>query len=403
MRKLGFREFLFMVPLFILLGVFSVYPILQTFSYSFFDYKLNDQQKAGLYISNKYNADLFNETAGYAIFYLKGELEKLEEKDQSTVEKSIQEIQEFKDQYKDRTGIVKISEEDSDKVNTLKNNFEELITDLGTRYELVNKSNYPFLIDDFDKAFISSNFIGFRSFIQAFKDKRIHTALWNTIVFTFFSILIEFMLGLGLAVIMNKNIRGRGAIRTLSIIPWAIPTAVAALMWSYLYDGSSGIIAFMLEKIHIINSSKDMLLTSTGAMASAIFADVWKTTPYMALLMLAGFQTIPSSVYESAKVDGSNAVTTFFKITIPLIRHSILVALLFRTLDAFRVFDLIYVLTGGGPGGSTETLSVYAYKLMFGQTNFGYGAVVVILMFICVALIATVFVKVLGTDLLDSN
>lgn len=123
----------------------------------------------------------------------------------------------------------------------------------------------------------------------------------------------------------------------------------------------------------------------------------------MALLILAGLQTIQSSLYEAASIDGANKVQSFFRVTLPLLKPAILVALLFRTLDAFRVFDLIYVLTGGGPGGSTETLSIYAYKVMFGQTNFGYGSVIVIIMFVCVALIATLFVKMLGTNLMEKN
>jgi len=138
-------------------------------------------------------------------------------------------------------------------------------------------------------------------------------------------------------------------------------------------------------------------------MASAILADVWKTTPYMALLLLAGLQTIDRGLYESASIDGSNAVNTFFRITVPLIKPSILVALLFRTLDAFRVYDLLAILTGGGPGGATETLSIYAQKLMISQGNYGYGATVVFAMFICVAVIAFLFVKVLGAELVSAD
>jgi multiple sugar transport system permease protein len=202
---------------------------------------------------------------------------------------------------------------------------------------------------------------------------------------------------------MNKAMKGQGIIRAVSLIPWAIPTTVAALMWSYLYDGSSGIVAHIMQNLHLVNDSRDLLLSGGGAMASAIIADVWKTTPYMALLILAGFQTIPGTVYESAKVDGSGVLNTFIKITLPLLKPSILVALLMRTLDAFRVFDLIYVLTGGGPGGSTETMSIYAYKTMFQQTNFGYGSIVVILMVISVAIIATFFIKILGANVMERD
>lgn len=120
-------------------------------------------------------------------------------------------------------------------------------------------------------------------------------------------------------------------------------------------------------------------------------------------MLLAGLQNISKGLYEAASIDGATKIQQFFKITLPMLKPSILVALLFRTLDAFRVFDLIYVLTGGGPGGATETMSVYGYKTMFGQTNFGYGSVIVIIMFICVAIIATIYIKVLGANLMDKN
>ena len=139
----------------------------------------------------------------------------------------------------------------------------------------------------------------------------------------------------------------------------------------------------------------------TGAMCAAILADVWKTTPYMALLLLAGLQTIDTGLYESASIDGAGPVRTFFSITLPLLKPSILVALLFRTLDAFRVYDLIAVMTGGAQG--TETLSIYAYKLMINQSNYGYGSIVVLAMAACVGIISFIFVKVLGAELLEDD
>ena len=144
-----------------------------------------------------------------------------------------------------------------------------------------------------------------------------------------------------------------------------------------------------------------MLLSAKGAMAAAIIADVWKTTPYMALLLLAGLQVIDKGLYESSSIDGAGPIKTFFSITLPLLKPSILVALLFRTLDAFRVYDLIAVLTGGSQG--TETLSIYAYKLMVGQSNYGYGSAVVLAMALCVGIIAFIFVKVLGAELLSDD
>ena len=138
-------------------------------------------------------------------------------------------------------------------------------------------------------------------------------------------------------------------------------------------------------------------------MSAAIIADVWKTTPYMALLLLAGLQVIDRGLYESSAIDGAGPVVTFFKITLPLVKPSLLVALLFRTLDAFRVYDLIAILTGGGPGNGTESLSIYAYKLMFDQSNYGYSSVVVMGMFVVVAIIAFLYVKVLGADVMGND
>jgi multiple sugar transport system permease protein len=206
---------------------------------------------------------------------------------------------------------------------------------------------------------------------------------------------------MALALIMNKAIKGIGGVRTTALIPWAIPTAVSALMWSYMYDGSSGIVAKIFTDIGLIASPELMLLSNGGAMAAAILADVWKTTPYMALLLLAGLQIIDRGLYESAKIDGAGPGRTFFSITLPMLKPSLLVALLFRTLDAFRVYDLIAVLTGGAQG--TETLSIYAYKLMIGQNNYGYGAAVVLAMAVCVGLIAFVFVKILGAEVVRDD
>ena len=146
-----------------------------------------------------------------------------------------------------------------------------------------------------------------------------------------------------------------------------------------------------------------MLLTANGAMTSVVISDVWKTAPYMALLLLAGLQIIDRGLYESASIDSAGPFKTFFSITLPLIKPSLLVALLFRTMDAFRVYDLIAILTGGGPGNGTESLSVYSYKLMFSQSNYGYGSVVVMGMAVCVAVIAVIYVKVLGAEVINND
>lgn len=404
MKKLGFKGFLFILPTLFLLGVFSLWPVIQSFTYTFFDYQLNNQQKAGLYLKERFNVDLFNETTLYVSMFLDEDLENItdsEDKDQVT--KMISRVDEAGKQFQDEKGVITINKEQRDDIEKLYEDASTLIDELNEKYDLIHKEDLPALIKDLDHSIIPSNFIGLKGYKKALTDERIGIALGNTILFTVVSVFLELILGLGLALILNKAIFGQGFIRTTSLIPWAIPTAVAALMWSYLYDGSSGIVAHFFENIGLVEDSRNLLLTGTGAMFSTILADVWKTTPYMALLLLAGLQNIPKSLYEAASIDGANKIQTFFRVTLPLLKPSILVALLFRTLDAFRVFDLIYVLTGGGPGGATETLSIYTYKVMFAQTNFGYGSVIVMLMFVCVALIAILFVKILGANLLEKN
>ncbi|MDK2787762.1 MAG: trehalose/maltose transport system permease protein [Epulopiscium sp.] len=406
-KTLSFREFLFILPILVIISVFSIWPILDTLKYTVFDYRLNDQQKSQMFLGERFNTDLFNENAKYVRFYLN--------KDKALVQDSVQQ-QEFERiiacteemiaKYKNQKGVIELSGNEAKTVQDYIANVKEDTVNLyeaNKTANLVNGENLQMIIAELDKSFIGSNFIGLQSYRQILTDLRFWIALKNTLFFTVVSVFIEFVLGLALAMIMNKAMKGIGLVRTISLIPWAIPTAVSALMWSYMYDGGSGIIAKLASVIGLVESPEHLLLTGVGAMASAIASDVWKTTPYMALLLLGGLQTIDKGLYESSQIDGAGRIRTFTSITLPLLKPSILVALLFRTLDAFRVYDLIAVLTGGGPGGSTETLSIYAYKVMFGQTNFGYGSVIVLMMFFCVAAIAILFVKVLGADIMSSK
>jgi multiple sugar transport system permease protein len=401
---MGFKEWLFIVPTLVLIGIFSLWPVFQSITYTFFDYRLNDQQKAGLYVNERFNVNLYKETELYVSMFLEEELPVVTDaEDQKNIKQVIGKLQEVGNDFKNEKGVIKISNSQKKKIVDLHSDAKELVEGLNKSYTLTHKDDLPALVDDIENSLIQSNFIGLEGYKKVLTDGRVGHALVNTVLFTTVSVFFELILGIGLALLLNKAIFGQGLIRTTSLIPWAIPTAVAALMWSYLYNGSSGIVAHIFENIGLVNQSQDLLLSGTGAMISTILADVWKTTPYMALLLLAGLQNIPKSLYEAASIDGANKIQSFFRVTLPLLKPSILVALLFRTLDAFRVFDLIYVLTGGCPGGKTETLSIYAYKVMFGQTNFGYGSIVVVLMFVCVALIAIIFVKLLGANLMEKN
>lgn len=406
-RKLTFGQFLFLVPLLIIVAVFSIWPILTSFTYSFFDYQLNNVQKSHLSFSGTFSQKQFKENSDYVKLFLND--------DADTASGDAQAAAAFRAAIADAEAYGKeFSAFPSGKISASQSRkfteaTEQLRLEVQKLYQnfpnakYANRDSLPMIFEELNKSISSSNFVGLADYRKIFGDQRLFAALWHTIYFTLISVAIEFLLGLGLAMVMNQAVRGIGLIRAGALIPWAIPTAVSALMWSYLYDGSNGIVSHIFAELGLISSSQTMLLTGSGAMWAAILTDVWKTTPYMALLLLAGLQVIDKGLYESSSIDGANKVQTFFKITLPLLKPSILVAVLFRTLDAFRVYDLIAVLTGGGPGGSTETLSVYAYKTMFSQMNFGYGAVIVMFMFVCVLIIAALFIKVLGANVMASD
>ena len=397
-KKMTFKQFLFILPLLIFIGVFSIYPIVTSFMYTFFDYRINDQTANSFYLSERFNGELFYEDCDYINYFLDDDKTLMSEEDQKAVEEIQATVSSVMSEYENAKGTEKISSDKKDELVAFKEKLRTDITALYDKYpdvEFYNKDKIPEILDEMDTCIVKSNFIGLKAYGNLIKDTRFWKALGHTLIFTVISVGIELVLGMLLALIMNKAMKGIGLVRTVALIPWAIPTAVSAMIWSYLYDGSYGIVSFLFNKLGIINSQSAMLLTSHGAMSAAIIADVWKTTPYMALLLLAGLQVIDRGLYESSAIDGAGPVVTFFKITLPLVKPSLLVALLFRTLDAFRVYDLIAILTGGGPGNGTESLSIYAYKLMFDQSNYGYSSVV--------AIIAFLYVKVLGADVMGND
>ncbi|MBN1505009.1 MAG: sugar ABC transporter permease [Candidatus Eisenbacteria bacterium] len=220
-------------------------------------------------------------------------------------------------------------------------------------------------------------------------DTRYWNALKNTAYFTGVSVILELLLGLGIAVLLNRVFAGKGVVRSLVLVPWAIPTVVSAKMWEWLYNPDFGFLNYLL------GTSINWLGSPFWALNAAIFMDVWKTTPFVVILLTAGLQTIPKELYEAARVDAASAWQIFRRITLPLLKPTILVVLIFRTLDAFRVFDSIYVLTGGGPANTTETLSIYAYKVLFQTLQFGYGSAIALTVFLLVGMITVFYVRLL--------
>ncbi len=256
---------------------------------------------------------------------------------------------------------------------------------------------------DVGRSIVYPNFIGLGHYAAHFADTRLWSSLINTMTFVGFAVLFELVFGMLIALLINRKFLGRGAIRATVLIPWSIPAAVSALIWRYMYDGQFGIVARALDAVGLIGDSSVMLSTGSGAMVSLIVADIWKTTPFMALLLLGGLQTIDGTLYESARVDGARSYQQFFRITLPLLKNTMMVAIIFRSLDTFKVFDLVYVLTAGGPANATETLSVFAYRLMFRQMNFGSGSAVAVVVFICITLLSVVYVKALDSDMLTGH
>lgn len=226
-------------------------------------------------------------------------------------------------------------------------------------------------------------FAGFDNYQDIVIDTRFWYSLFITLFYTFVSICLEAILGLCFALIMNRLSPGSSFLRILILIPWAIPTVVTARIWQWMFDYNLGIINYLFETLglHRIHWLGKPFL----AFFSIVIADAWKTAPFVAIIVLAGLSAIPQEIYKASAIDGANSWQRFRYITLPLILPIVGVAIMFRAIDALRIFDLVYVLTGGGPGGSTETLSVYAYKLFFYKGDFGQGSATSVIILLLVA------------------
>ncbi|WFR98852.1 carbohydrate ABC transporter permease [Rhizobium tumorigenes] len=236
-----------------------------------------------------------------------------------------------------------------------------------------------------------NDFVGFANYVQLYNDPAFWNAWRHTMWFTVASTVLETLIGLGMALILCETFGGRGIIRAAMLVPWAMPTVVTSKMFGWLFDGQHGIINFILLHLGLIDQNVNWYGSPNTALLTIILADVWKTTPFMALLLLTGLQTVPKSLIEAARMDGAKAWVIFWNIRLPLLLPTLLIAGLFRALDAFRIFDLVYVLTGGGPADSTETLSTLSYKILFSTLQFGYGSAVSTAMFLTEGVIAVVF------------
>jgi multiple sugar transport system permease protein len=236
---------------------------------------------------------------------------------------------------------------------------------------------------------------GIDNFARLASDSRFMESLKVTSIFTIVSVALEFLLGLLSAIAVEGIGRGRRSARTLLLIPWTLPTAIIAVLWMWIFNDQFGIINALLLRVGAINSPIAWLGGPQTALVAVIIADVWKAFPFVFVVLLAGLQSIPIEMYEAIEVDGGTAWHKFRYVTLPYLKPFIFLAMIFRIVQAFAIFDLVYVLTGGGPGGATETVSVYGYYTFMRYLDFGYGASLVVAIVLVLALTAWVLYSLL--------
>jgi ABC-type sugar transport system permease subunit len=239
-------------------------------------------------------------------------------------------------------------------------------------------------------------FVGLANYSEALADQRFWEALLHTLAFSVVAVSLEMGLGLVLALALNRAFLGRGLVRAAALLPWALPTVVAALVWRFLFDGPASLANQIVLATGLAAEPLAWLSHPVLAWVPIVLADVWKTTPFVALLLLAGLQAVDPALLEAARMDGAGAWRRLWHVTLPLLRPALLVALLFRSLDALRLFDLVYVLTGGGPGTATEPLALYTHAVLFQNLRFGYGSALSVLVFGVGLVLAVVTLRVVA-------
>lgn len=252
---------------------------------------------------------------------------------------------------------------------------------------------YKVLTDPLD-----THFVGLDNYVTLLSSKLFWEVLRNTFVFAVLSMVFELVIGFIGAMLMNSAKKFVGVIRTAVLIPWAIPGIIIAYMFSFMFNDQLGVVNQLLQTVRLIDAPVSWLTNGTTAMLAVVLADTWKQFPYISLMIFAGLQTIPKDVYEAAQIDGAGKAATFFRITLPNLKGILLIVLLFRTMGAIRIFDIIFGITGGGPANSTATLLFQAYKYLFGDMNFGLGSALSTIITILILICSFVYIKVLKTD-----
>jgi trehalose/maltose transport system permease protein len=241
-----------------------------------------------------------------------------------------------------------------------------------------------------------TKYVGLKNYRDLIDDTIFRDTIWLTVKFTVITVSFEFLLGLIIALVVNSSFKGRGAMRAVMLVPWAIPTVVSAQMWKWMYDDVFGVFNDALVRLHIVDHSVAWISQPNTALAAVCAVDIWKTTPFVALLLLAGLQVIPRELYEAADVDGASKLRQFWRITLPLLRPAILVALIFRTLDALRVFDVFYVFFGSRL--DTQTMAIYDQNTIVSTGDVGYGAAMSVGIFLIISMFVAIYVTVIRVE-----
>jgi len=243
-----------------------------------------------------------------------------------------------------------------------------------------------------DVSFLPKRFVGLDNYGDLLSRGEFWRAARFTVLFTLVAVFLEAVVGLLFALLLNERLRGRGFLRGAILIPWVIPTIVSARIWQSVFDYTYGLLNLLLAGSGIITDKVNWLGSASSAFGALVVAEVWKTTPFMVIILLAGLQAVPHELHQQAKIDGASTTRRFWRITLPLLKPVLLIALIFRTIDSLRLFDLVYVLTGGGPGGSTKTLSLLGFE-QYAADSFGRGAAVSVVTFLLVLAITLAYIR----------
>jgi ABC-type sugar transport system permease subunit len=251
-------------------------------------------------------------------------------------------------------------------------------------------------VHDLRMPWLGRPFVGMANYAEAFSSPRFRAAIGHTLVFTAVTVALELAAGLALALIVDSISRARDLVRTAVLLPWAVPTVVVGLVWRFLFENPDGLVNVVLRRGGV--APPTWFADATAAWVPLMLADAWKTTPFVAILLLAGLMGIDPALHEAARIDGAGWMRRLTGITLPLLRPALLVAFIFRALDAFRVFDVMYVMTGGGPGTATEPIALLTFGVFFRNLRFGYGAALSIIVFGVSFVFALASVRLLGRN-----